>query len=79
LFSGRIGRSLLCFHLAFSTGIGLGTLEAVGLIPHEWAIGAGKHGVLLGVNLYRLLLCTAAFFLPLAVPRYRLGRAEGMS
>jgi Na+/proline symporter len=75
LFSGRIGYSPLSFHLAFWTGIGLGTLEAAGLMPQGWAIGAGKYGVLLGVNLYGLALCTAAFFLPLAFPRYRMRRA----
>ena len=67
------------FHLAFWTGIGLGTLEAAGLIPHGWAIGSGKYDVLLDVNLYGLLLCTAAFFLPLAFPRNRMRRAEGMT
>jgi hypothetical protein len=35
--------------------------------------------VLLGVNLYGMLLCTAAFFLPLAFPRCRMGRAAGMT
>ena len=72
LFSGRVRYSPLSFHLAFWTGIGLGLLQALNLIPPSWAIGSGKYGVLLGTNLYGLALCTAGFFLPLALPRYRL-------
>lgn len=72
LFSHRVGYSPLSFHLAFWTGMGLGILQAINLIPASWAIGSGKYGVLLGTNLYGLLLCTAAFFLPLLLPRYRL-------
>jgi Na+/proline symporter len=74
LFSGRVGYSPMSFHLAFWTGIALGILQVLNLIPAGWAIGSGKYGVLLGTNLYGLVLCTAAFFLPLAFPRYRLGR-----
>ena len=75
LFSGRVGYSPLSFHLAFWTGIGLGLLQAMDLIPLSWAIGGGKYGVLLGTNLYGLALCTAGFFLPLALPRYRMNSA----
>lgn len=71
LFSGRVGYAPLSFHLAFWTGIGLGVLQALNLIPPAWAIGGGKYGILLGTNLYGLVLCTAGFFLPLALPRYR--------
>jgi Na+/proline symporter len=74
LFSGRVGYSPMSFHLAFWSGIALGVLQVLNLIPPGWAIGSGKYGVLLGTNLYGLALCTAAFFLPLALPRYRLGR-----
>ncbi len=79
LFSGRVGHSPLSFHLAFWTGIGLGLLEATGQVPQAWAIGGGKYGALLGVNLYGLLLCTAAFFLPLALSRLRSSRAERLA
>ncbi|MBW6496725.1 MAG: hypothetical protein K0B16_19625 [Burkholderiaceae bacterium] len=75
LFSGRISYSPLSFHLAFWTGIGLGVLQALNLIPPSWAIGSGKYGVLLGTNLYGLLLCTAGFFLPLALPRRPIQRS----
>jgi len=76
LFSGRVGYSPLSFHLAFWTGISLGILQAMNLIPMSWAIGSGKYGILLGTNLYGLALCTAGFFLPLAVPRFRMASAR---
>jgi Na+/proline symporter len=71
LFSRRVGYSPLSFHLAFWTGMILGVLQAINLIPASWAIGTGKYAVLLGTNLYGLALCTVGFFLPLALPRYR--------
>jgi Na+/proline symporter len=77
LFSGRVRHSPLSFHLAFWTGIGLGLADALGWVPHGWAIGGGAFGTLLGVNLYGLLLCTAGFFLPLVLPRLNATRAEG--
>jgi len=67
LFSGRVGYSPWSFHLAFWTGIVFGFIEAFGLVPHGWVIGSGKYGLLLGINFYGLLLCTAGFFLPLAL------------
>ena len=79
LLSGRVSHSPWSFHLAFWTGIGLGLLEATGSIPTGWAIGSGKYGVLLGVNLYGLLLCTAAFLLPLSWSRRRSGHVEGLA
>ena len=77
LFSGRVGYSPLSFHLAFWPGIVLGVLQAVNLIPAAWVIGGGKYAILLGTNLYGLVLCTAGFFLPLVVPRYRAPAALG--
>jgi len=71
LFSGRVGYAPLSFHLAFWPGMALGVLQALNLIPPGWAIGGGKYGVLLGTNLYGLALCTAGFFLPLALARLR--------
>ncbi|TAK41512.1 MAG: hypothetical protein EPO27_19090 [Betaproteobacteria bacterium] len=71
LFSRWIGHSPLSFHLAFWTGITLGVLQAINLIPAGWAIGTGKYAILLGTNLYGLVLCTAGFFLPLALARRR--------
>ena len=72
LFSGRVGHAPASFHLAFWPGIALGVLQALNLIPPSWSIGGGKYGVLLGTNLYGLALCTAGFFLPLALPRFRI-------
>ena len=50
-------------------GLGLGVLLATGLIPASWAIGDGKYAMLLGVNAYGFLICTAGFFVPLVVRR----------
>jgi SSS family solute:Na+ symporter len=59
------------FHLAFWSGIAMGVLFAAGLIPQSWAIGDGKYGLLLGTNLYGLLICIAGFLLPVAWQRMR--------
>ena len=64
LFSSRVGYSPLSFHLAFWSGIAFGVLQVVGRVPPAWAVGRGSHALLLGTNLYGLLFCTAAFFLP---------------
>jgi hypothetical protein len=71
LFSRWVRFSPLSFHLAFWTGMTLGVLLAIGLVPPAWGIGDGKYALLLGTNLYGLALCTAGFFLPLAIPRSR--------
>jgi hypothetical protein len=57
------------FHLSFWSGLTLGVLLAVGLSPASWAIGDGKYGLLLGVNAWGFLICTAGFFLPLLLRR----------
>jgi hypothetical protein len=54
------------FHLSFWPGVVLGLLLTVKLVPHSWAIGTGKYALLLGTNLYGLLICTTGFLLPLA-------------
>ncbi|EPC01132.1 sodium:solute symporter [Litchfieldella anticariensis FP35 = DSM 16096] len=67
------------FHLSFWSGVGLGILLAAGLIPEAWRIGDGPYGLLLGVNAWGLLLCTAGFFLPLVlrlIRSPRLGEAR---
>lgn len=61
----------LSFHLAFWTGLILGIAAAVGWYPHAWSIGMGKYGGLLSLNLFGLLLCTALFFLPVALENGR--------
>lgn len=69
LFYGFTRWSPWSFHLSFWTGFGLGLLLATGLIPVRWAIGEGKYALLLGVNAYGFLICTAGFFLPLILRR----------
>ncbi|MCU0807036.1 MAG: sodium:solute symporter [Candidatus Contendobacter sp.] len=66
-----VGRSPWSFHLSFWPGLVLGILLAVRWIPAAWAIGTGKYALLLGVNFYGLLICTAGFLLPEAVRRWR--------
>ncbi len=63
-----VGYSPLSFHLSFWPGMILGVLLAAGLIPGAWAIGEGRYALLLGTNLYGLLICTVGFLLPLALP-----------
>ena len=57
------------FHLAFWPGVLLGVLLATSAIPASWAIGSGKYALLLGTNLYGLMICCAGFLLPLAWQR----------
>ncbi|WP_165857298.1 sodium:solute symporter family transporter [Marinobacter sp. JSM 1782161] len=69
LFYGFTRWSPWSFHLSFWSGIALGVLLALGLIPDSWAIGEGKYAALLGVNAWGVLICTAGFFLPLVGQR----------
>ena len=69
LFSRFVNYSPLSFHLAFWSGLTLGVFQAMSWIPASWAIGSGKYATLLGTNFYGLLICTAAFFLPLLLPQ----------
>ena len=78
LFYGFTRWSPWSFHLSFWTGVALGLMLALGLIPADWAIGDGKYASLLGVNAYGVLICTAGFFLPLVVRRL-IGRAPAVS
>ena len=57
------------FHLAFWPGVILGVLLAANAIPNAWAIGTGKYALLLGTNLYGLIICFAGFLLPLTWQR----------
>jgi len=76
LLAGAVQRSPWRFHLAFWPGMALGLLLAVGAIPVGWAVGDGRYALLLGVDFYGLLICTAGFLLPelLARVRARVGR-----
>ena len=64
LLHGLVRPTRLGFHLSFWTGLALGVALTVGWIPASWAIGDGKYALLLGANLYGLLLCTAGYLLP---------------
>lgn len=59
------------FHLAFWSGLALGVLYTLGWVPPALAIGDGRYAMLLGVNLYGLLLCTGLFLLPWIFGRLR--------
>ena len=52
------------FHLAFWPGVILGILLTANAIPPSWAIGTGKYALLLGTNLYGLVICFGGFLLP---------------
>ncbi len=71
LLAPLVKHSPSSFHLAFWPGVILGVLLAAGQIPQSWAIGDGKYALLLGTNLYGLLICIAGFLLPLALQRLR--------
>jgi Na+/proline symporter len=62
------------FHLAYWPGVILGVLFAANQIPASWAIGDGKYALLLGTNVYGLMICFAGFLLPLVWQRFT-GRA----
>ncbi len=78
LFYGFTRWSPWSFHLSFWTGLGLGVLLAMGLIPASWAIGNGNYALLLGVNAYGFVICSAGFFLPLVLRRLA-GRSPATS
>ncbi len=64
-----VGYSPPSFHFSFSPEVIPGRLLAVRLIPSRWAIGTGRYALLLGTNVYGLLICTPGFLLPLAWQR----------
>lgn len=70
LLSRLVQYSPWSFHLAFWPGIVLGVLLAAGLVPTAWAIGEGKYGLLLGTNMYGLVICTLGYLTPVLLPRF---------
>lgn len=52
------------FQLSFWIGIIIGLLYTFGLVPSIFAIGAGDSALLLGTNVYGLILCTLGYLLP---------------
>lgn len=61
---GVVRPTRLGFHLSVWLGLGLGLALTIGWVPSSWAIGDGKYGLLLGTNLYGLILCTLCYLLP---------------
>lgn len=72
LLHGFIRPTAMGFHLSFWTGLGLGIALTLGWIPASWAIGDGKYALLLGTNLYGLLLCIAGYVVPGVIAERRL-------
>ena len=64
ILHGLVRPTALGFHLSFWTGLLLGIALIFDWIPAAWAIGDGKYALLLGTNLYGLLLCTAGYLAP---------------
>lgn len=66
LLHGIVKPTKLGFHLSFWTGIALGVSHAFDakFFPDFIAIGDGKYAMLLGINLYGLLLCALGYILP---------------
>jgi Na+/proline symporter len=64
ILHGLVRATRLGFHLSFWIGLALGVALALGWIPASWAIGDGKYALLLGTNLYGLVLCTLGYLLP---------------
>lgn len=60
---GLVRPTRLGFHFSFWLGLGLGFALTIGWIPQSWAIGEGKYALLLGTNLYGLILCTSGYLL----------------
>ncbi|QCD53137.1 sodium:solute symporter [Campylobacter sp. RM16192] len=66
LLHGVVKPTKLGFHISFWLGIGLGVAYAFNakFFPDFIAIGYGKYAMLLGINLYGLILCTLGYILP---------------
>lgn len=64
LLHGVVKPTKLGFHLSFWTGIVLGLVMTMGVVPSWVGIGTGKNALLLGINLYGLIICTIGYLLP---------------
>lgn len=58
ILHGIVKPTKVGFHLSFWTGIILGIVSTLGKVPNIFHIGSGDNSMLLGVNLYGLILCT---------------------
>ena len=65
----------LSFHLAFWPGLALGVLRTVEIFakvkifPETISMGTGKYALDLGVNVWGLVFCTAAYILGAVLER----------
>lgn len=64
LLHGVVKPTKIGFHLSFWIGIILGVLLTINMIPSIWSIGNGENALLLGVNVYGLILCTIGYVVP---------------
>ncbi|WP_137807352.1 MULTISPECIES: sodium:solute symporter family transporter [unclassified Pseudomonas] len=69
ILHGLVRPTWLSFHLSFWIGMALGVSLVLGWVPESWAIGEGKYALLLGANLYGLMLCTLGYLLPGLIPQ----------
>ena len=60
---GWIKSTKLGFYLSFWAGMLIGFMYSFGLLPNIFAIGNGKHAMLLGVNLWGTVICTVLYVL----------------
>jgi Na+/proline symporter len=67
LLSRLVKHSPLSFHLSFWCGMFLGFAYVFNAIPSWASIGSGKNALLLGVNLYGLIMCFILFLLPVLI------------
>lgn len=59
------------FHMAFWTGILVGTADVLGVLPDRLAIGSGSYAGLLGANAWGLALATVLFLAPVGWQKIR--------
>lgn len=73
---GLIKPTKIGFHLSFWIGIVLGIAYTMGIIPKVFAIGDGKNSLLLGVNLYGLILCFLGYIIPGIIKNFNYNKGK---
>lgn len=64
LLHGIFRPTKLGFHLSFWFGIVIGVMYTLGTVPEYFGVGTGDNALLLGVNLYGLIICTILYIVP---------------
>ncbi|WAW14538.1 sodium:solute symporter family transporter [Peptostreptococcus equinus] len=72
ILHGIVKPTKLGFHLSFWCGIILGFALTLNIIPSIFAIGNGENAMLLGVNLYGLILCNIGYIIPGLLSKYKI-------